>query len=178
MKKLTMFFLLALLCANAAFAAQPEIDELRTHFRLEVDEVEGIKWIHDKATPKHFDSNTFYVYLGQQGDNMWARLMAGFVKEDWVFFKKIVINSDGQKYTIDFDYFKNKYKDVIKGKVIVEIIDVSAKPHIDFLKRIAQSKKTIIRYQGDNYKYDVVVSQKQKDALKRILRYYELASSN
>lgn len=176
MKKFVLCFFMLILCAVSASASQPEIDELRTHFRSEIDEVEGIKWIYDKATPKTWDSNVFYVYLGQKDENVWARLIAGFVKEEWVFFREIIINVDGERYSIDFKS-RDKKKDVVRGNVIFEFIDIPAKSYVDMLKHISTSKKTIIRYQGDTYRYDVTISQKQKGALKRILRYYELISN-
>ena len=98
------------------------------------------------------------------------------MKEEWVFFREIIINVDGERYSIDFKS-RDKKKDVVRGNVIFEFIDIPAKSYVDMLKHISTSKKTIIRYQGDTYRYDVTISQKQKGALKRILRYYELISN-
>lgn len=174
MKKFTLCVLFLLALASRAFSAPSEIDTLRNSMRSNVDEVEGIKWINDKATPQKLDAHMFYVYLGQRGGHTWARLYAGFVKEDWVFFNRLVINSDGAKYTIDFNSFKDKDSDVIYGGTIYEKIDIKAEPYMPLLKTISKSKKTIVRFSGKNDVYDIVLTKKQKDALKRVIRYYEL----
>ena len=46
---------------------------------------------------------------------------------------------------------------------------------IEMLKAIANSKETIVRFQGDNYHYDLTVSASDKKAIKEVLTAYEYA---
>jgi hypothetical protein len=41
------------------------------------------------------------------------------------------------------------------------------------LKQIANSKETIVRFQGDNYHYDLTVKSSDKTAINQVLTAYE-----
>ena len=57
---------------------------------------------------------------------------------------------------------------------IWEWVDVSATDaDIEMLKAIASSKETIVRFKGDQYYYDLVVSQSDKNGIKDVLAAYE-----
>jgi hypothetical protein len=153
-------------------AMQAELNELRKQMRSKTDQVEGTKWIHDKATPNSSSGNMFYLYLGQKGSYMWIRLMASFTAEDWIFFESLIVNYDGSLATIPFNKY-DVYRDN-NGRIVHEAIDLEISNYLGLMKLISESKKTIIRFSGEHRRHDFTLSQKQKGALKRIIRLYEL----
>lgn len=164
-----VFLVLALMGTAHANA---ELNELRKHMRSEVDEVEGIKWIHDKATPKLIQGGVCYVYLGQKGVSMWPRFVLGFQKREWVFFEEIIFNIDGKREELSFGYYEVKRDN--SGYSVWEYVDIPGNRHLPLMKQILESKKTIIRFRGRQHQFDFQVSKKQKDAMRRVLRLYEL----
>lgn len=164
-----------LCCLLCRGAWATELDDLRKHMRSDVDEVEKVKWIHDKTTPRRVPNKMFYVYLGQSQTTkaMWPRLRMGFIKDNWIFFDKIILNIDGVVRRLSFEY-SDVSRDYSAGTVL-EFVDIDAEEHIPMIKSIGNSKKTTIRFSGKDKIFDFVVSkEEQKEALKRVLRLYEL----
>ena len=155
-----------------------ELDRLRGQMTSTLDEIEGIKWIYDKTTKKLLNSGrfkTFFcVYLGQKQDTgyMWPRFLMGFTKSDWVFFKKIIVNNDGDVDTLDFGSFST-HRDTFYGGILEEI-DLAGGDYEELIKKVIGSKKTMIRFKGDNYSHDFTLPDEQRAALSRIWRLYEL----
>lgn len=198
MKRLIAIFLIVLLCFSPAYGAkgkgakrkaqQPtppavqgtELDQLRTHMTSNIDEIEGNKWIYEKSTKKLLDArqnnkNFFYVYLGQKVKTgfVWPRLLMGIIKSDWIFFKTIIINNDGEIDTIT-PQRNNLHHDTLGGSIILEEVDLAANDYETLIKKIIAAKKTMIRFKGDNYSHDFTLSETQRISLKRIWRLYEL----
>ena len=46
---------------------------------------------------------------------------------------------------------------------------------IEMLQAIADSEETIVRFQGDNYHYDLTISASDKKAIQSVLTAYEYA---
>lgn len=157
-----------------------ELNELRKKMTSKVDKIEGIKWIYEKTTKRYIDKaatkrNFFYVYLGQNMENessLWGRLFIGVRKSDWIFFDTVIINFDGERRTFNFPSFQVD-RDVLGGSVIQEHIDVSFSEYIPALKKIAESKTVQVRLKGKYY-YDFTLTKEQKNAIKNIIRLYEL----
>lgn len=49
---------------------------------------------------------------------------------------------------------------------------------IEMLEKIANSKETIVRFQGDQYYYDVTVKSSDKTAISQVLTAYEALKSS
>jgi hypothetical protein len=45
------------------------------------------------------------------------------------------------------------------------------------IRRIAMSNEAVIRFHGDQYRYDYTVTAAEKQALRNVLRAYEVLSS-
>lgn len=198
MKRLLVAFLIITLCFSPAYGAKKknakkkapatppsvvqgtELDQLRAHMTSTVDEIEGNKWIHEKSTKKMIDAarnnkDFFYVYLGQKIENkfIWPRLVIGFTKSGWVFFRQIIINNDGSVDSITPP--RNLiHHDTLGGSIILEEVDLLASEHEALIQKIINAKKTMIRFKGDHYSHDFTLSNTQREAIKRIWRLYEL----
>ena len=102
-----------------------------------------------------------------------ARLVFYYTGDSWIFFKKITVSVDGQNYVKDFDYFEVS-RDNGSGDVW-EYVDISpSTTDINMLRAIAASKETIVRFQGDDYHYDLTVKSSDKSAIISVLDAYSL----
>lgn len=153
--------------------ARAEINELRQYFRSNMDKVENIKWISHKKTPKFFQNKTIYTYLGDENGTVWPRTVIGFQKQGWIFMKQIIINVDGTQYNIDVNSLERK-TDVVGDGTIMEYVDLRAAPELEkIMWAVANSKKSVVRFRGEQYHYDFEVSSQQKQAIKHIWSYYK-----
>ena len=87
--------------------------------------------------------------------------------------RRQVKRPDGERYTKSFSYF-----DVVRnngGGSVWEYIylDVSNASDIEMLWAIADSEETIARFAGDDYSYDLTVTDTDKAALRDAMTVYE-----
>ena len=113
------------------------------------------------------------VHRSEQFWECVARLVFHYTGDSWIFFKKITVSVDGQNYVKDFDYFEVS-RDNGSGDVW-EYVDISpSTTDINMLRAIAASKETIVRFQGDDYHYDLTVKSSDKSAIISVLDAYSL----
>lgn len=146
---------------------------------MEEDFVRGINFYYAKGFPyyKQFgywgaDVRPFVLpYMGLQGDNAWIRLILNYTSNDWVFFEKVTIAADDERFYIYCDYF-----DVVRDNDwndIWEYLDVAVGDYeMEILNAIADSSKTVVRFEGDNYYDDFTVTAADKQAIREMLDAY------
>lgn len=148
-------------------------DKVLSGLKKSYDKVQGITWYKSSAEPKYANSRSYVLpYIGVQNNNPWLRLCFLYTGDDWVFFTKLTIMVDGQKYYKLYSYYDverdNGYGDVW------EYVDIApSESDIAMLKAIADSEETIVRFEGDNYHKDITIKDKDKKAIKEILEAYE-----
>ena len=155
----------------AEAAGKAAVAKLKT----EKDEVEGITWHYPSSYPQYANSRCFVLpYIGEQSGNYWLRCKVDYAANDWVFFTQIVINIDGVKRdTINFDY-SDVTRDTVLGGKLWEAADFAPDNNrVQLLTDIANSQKTVIRFQGSDYYYDFTVPDKDKQGIKDVLAAYE-----
>jgi hypothetical protein len=139
------------------------------------DKVENITWYKPQAYPYYANSRSYVLpYIGVDSyGNAWLRLVFHYTGDSWIFFKKITVSVDVQNYVKDFDYFEVS-RDNGSGDVW-EYVDISPSgTDINMLRAIAASKETIVRFQGDDYHYDLTVKSSDKSAIISVLDAYSL----
>lgn len=139
------------------------------------DKVQGITWYEPKERPYYADTRSYVLpYIGIQNNNAFLRLAYWYTDEDWVFWKSVTIMVDGKKY---YDYFGafNTVRDNEYGNVWEYGDKIATEENIEMLYAIADSKETIVRFQGDDYHYDLTISASDKKAIKNVLTAYEYA---
>lgn len=156
-----------------------EAQKLLKGMTVDKDEVRNMAFYYPKNFPYYksagywaADQRCFVLpYLGMQGDDVWLRLVCNYTSSSWVFFEKITYSVDGKNY---YDFFS--YWDVTRdngGGDVWEYVDQDVgASEIELLWAIANSTKTIIRFEGDDYYRDFTVSAKDKEAIKQILTVY------
>jgi hypothetical protein len=141
------------------------------------DQVEDLAFYSDWSSPQYSNINGFFLSLGYSGKmnlyNLFLRIQ--YTGEDWLFIDGYTISIDGKNY-----YYKDLYFDV-KRDNNTKVWEVYSRPvndaDIKILKEIINSTQTIIRCQGKDGRYDMILTYDQKMALKNVLDCYELATN-
>lgn len=154
---------------------QAEIDAALAKLTKKADDVENSSYYMPSCYPEYANSRSFALpYIGEKDGNYGLLWKFNYTGSDWVFFTEVVINIDGEKAaTIPFNYF-DVNQQVFTGGVY-EAVDVNpASEYVDLLQKIANSEKTIIRFEGKDSKYDMTVSDTDKQGIQDVLDAYNL----
>lgn len=155
-----------------------QISERRTEllalFVPERDEVRDLTWYTPSSAPKYVnDRCAIYPYLSKtDSGTVSLRLKVVYTGDNWLFLSGVIFDIDSQNNLLSYaqgDY----YRDNAWGDVW-EIIDKEAnETDKNLLRSVANSEKTIIRFQGSLYHYDMTVSQAEKKAIQDTLELAE-----
>ncbi len=165
--------------AQLTDACKSEAQKILSGMIVDEDIVRNMAFYYPRVFPYYTnywgaDVRCFALpYLGIQNNKVWLRLVCDYTADDWVFFKKIIFSVDGKNTTKSFNYFDvtrdNEYGDVW------EYVDIDVGNYeIALLESIANSNRTIIRFQGDNYYHDFTVSEADKAAIRQMLNVFQL----
>jgi len=163
--------------AKEEAAAKAEQQAALAQMVKSVDEVEGVTWYQDKAAPEYINENGIFAYFGVIDEQVTdLHLKIQYSGETWIFIRNYVFNIDGQKYEIDPGLLgaERDMSTDFNAPGVWEYHDESLddKSEIEMLNQLIQSKKTILRLEGDQRKEDRTISAAQKAALKRTLDAY------
>lgn len=155
-----------------------QISERRTEllalFVPERDEVRDLTWYTPSSAPKYVnDRCAIYPYLSKtDSGTVSLRLKVVYTGDNWLFLSGVIFDIDGQNNLLSYaqgDY----YRDNAWGDVW-EVIDKEGnETDKNLLRSVANSEKTIIRFQGSLYHYDMTVSQAEKKAIQDTLELAE-----
>ncbi len=141
------------------------------------DKVQKLTWYEHKNQPKYIDTNCYlYPYIGRKDDGTtWLRVKLNYTdaktNAGWIFFHTVIFSVDGENTTRRFNR-----SDIIRDNdtEVWETADFEPNAtEILLLRSIANSEETIIRFQGDEYHYDHVVTKKEKQAILDMLTAYD-----
>ena len=149
------------------------LQQALSSLQVNTDKVEGITWYKPSTYPYYANSRSFVLpYIGRRDSYSYLRLRFHYTGDDWLFFEKITISVDGENYYKTYSYFDVDRDNGSGG--VWEWVDISPTDEdIEMLKQIANSKETIVRFQGDNYYYDLTVRSSDKTAINQVLNAYE-----
>ncbi len=142
--------------------------------KSDYDKVQNITWYQSSARPYYADTRSFVLpYIGIQNGNAWMRLEYWYTGDSWIFWENLTIMVDGKKYY----YFAGNFgTERDNDSEVWEYVDKEAtEKDIEMLQAIADSEETIVRFQGDNYHYDLTISASDKKAIQSVLTAYEYA---
>lgn len=169
-----------LLEARSAYSALEQqakdqaLQQAMSRLTKKVDSVENRTWYYPSCFPTYINTrNNVLPYLGEQNGHYWMRLVFDYAGNDWIFMDQAIINVDGSVVdTVDFGYM-DVQRDTWLGAKLSEVADISpTDSQIETLRKIANSKKTTIRFKG-TYQKDFEVSAKDKQGIKDILAVYD-----
>ncbi|MGM1048415.1 MAG: hypothetical protein ACQEXX_20060 [Bacillota bacterium] len=156
--------------AEKLAAAEKERQKAATaQMRTRSDEVTGYTVYEDKTSPKYINQNGFLAYFAMD-DNKVPVLYARFqyTGDNWLFIKNYTIKADDQTFTINPNYSEVR-RDNQVGSVWEYHNVVVTKDTYEMINAIINSKKTVIRSQGDERKQDRTVTDQEKKALQNVL---------
>lgn len=137
------------------------------------DEMREIDWFYDKSTPRTNNTRNVHAYIGKKGSNVWLRFKMSYNANDWLFVESVAFKVDGEDFSLNYGLFDDWDRDN-SGGGIWEWKDVSMNRRTwDLIRKIADSEKTMMRYNGRQYYADREVSSQEKQALKNIILAYE-----
>jgi len=154
-------------------AGEAALKNLKTTY----DKVNKLTWYEHKNQPRYADTCCYiYPYIGRYDSGYtWLGVRLDYTDAQtdggWIFYDTVIFSVDGENTTKTF----NRSEIVRDNDTEVwEIADfVPTASEIELLKDIANSTETIIRFQGDEYHYDHVVTNKEKAAIVDVLAAYE-----
>lgn len=159
-------------------AKHAEALKLLDNMRLDEDKVRHLKfyypsiWRVNQNETWIADKRCFILpYIGMDDHGgVWMRVVYNFTNDDWVFFKKITVAADEKRYYRSFEDYDIVH-DVDGG--VREYIDIDGVSDVEMLLAIANSKETIVRFEGDEFVYDFIVKEIDKRAIREVLLVYE-----
>ncbi len=139
--------------------------------KKEYDEIEGITWLSDIDQPT--GSDILYIYIGQKAGKKWLRFRIEYSADSWLFIKKYTFKIDDSLETLYAPSDKIK-REVGYASRIYETLDILAEGSTySLIKKIANSKRTLLRHHGDKNISDREISKEEKQSLKTVLEAYE-----
>lgn len=159
-------------------AKRAEALKLLENMRLDEDKVRHLKfyypsiWRVNQNETWIADKRCFILpYIGMDDHGgVWMRVVYNFTNDDWVFFKKITVAADEKRYYRSFEDYDIVH-DVDGG--VREYIDIDGVSDVEMLLAIANSKETIVRFEGEEFVYDFIVKEIDKRAIREVLLVYE-----
>ena len=137
------------------------------------DAVIGSRFIEAKSGPNYSNEDAFEIYIsGTQTSIGGLRFLVRYAGSDWVFFEKMVVNVDGRVFNLEFSYFEVE-RDNGSGGVWEWIDFVPSSENTMMLKLIADSKSTIVRFEGETYKNDRELTAKEKKAISAVFTVFD-----
>ncbi|MET3695709.1 hypothetical protein SAMN05877753_102761 [Bacillus oleivorans] len=121
-----------------------------------------------------FPSETsFYPRLVVADGYSYLEVVAGFGDSDWLYLEAIAFLVDGEQFTWTVDYYSvmDDYDEY--GVYEWMIIDESIQPMLlDDLRKIANSKNAVLRFQGNGY-IEHIITDKEKEQIRLFLDLIE-----
>lgn len=145
--------------------------------RIEEDKVRQAKFYYPNNFPRYINDKTYALcYVGKNTSSTWVRIVYDYVGSDWIFWDELYFQIDGEMYSRSISYFDIERDN--QAYKVWEYIDFTAQSSdLELFAAIADSDEAIIRFQGDSGRYDLTVSQADKDAIRDALAAYEYLRS-
>lgn len=148
------------------------INSLMPKIRKTSDDMRGLNFYEDATSPKFVNYNGFFAYISEdvKSKSYTLFLKIQYTAEDWLFIQKYTVKTDDDIF--DIIPVRQMLTDHDGGEiweVYNESVDALTLKRI---KQISESKTAKIRHEGREYYKDRIISEKEKQALKRILDLY------
>lgn len=168
-----LFFVLSLFAFDESALME------KYNLRKKIDEMEGITWYHSELTPNSNrnllrKNDCFYLYIGKmENGEIMLRLRVQCEPGGWIFFNRIIIKADNERFKKDFDPLKRK-TDIFSSPRRIEWYDkLTTKSDITMLKKITKAQKIVVRFSGDSSYRQMKIKKKRKQALIDVLNAYK-----
>lgn len=135
------------------------------------DKFTNITWYH--APNNIYSSNNINLYIGKKNNGEpWLVLRIQYSGDTWLFVKSYILNVDDKNH-----YITPKYSEIKRDNDSSGVWEWYQKtyPNIKLLQMIGNSKITELRYVGSDLVSDKIITKKEKQSIKTVLKgYYKL----
>ena len=148
-----------------------KIKDLKKYFTEKKDEFESYTWVKPKSRPVYINQNGFYCYFQKNNDGTVSnlRFVGQYAAEDWLFIRNIKFNIDGQT----FNYVPNEMKTDHDSSIWEWFDDSVGYNNSNIIDAISKAKSVKIRFNGDQYYKDKIMSSDNIQSIKRTSEYYK-----
>ena len=150
-----------------------EFNDVMTRVKKEYDKVDDSTRYKHRNMPYYVNVRSYVLPMIAEGT---LAILWSYTGDDWIFWDKVIINIDGEKHTKSFDgLFDKPKRDNRAGdvwEVAHSIVYSTESDDYKLLEKIANSKETIVRFQGEK-SYDLYVSASDKQAIKDMFFVYK-----
>lgn len=146
----------------AAAATKKKNALLRT-LKTRTDDFNGITFYTHPTEPRYADTRTYFLpYLAEKDGRVWMRFQAHYTNDSWLFVESLSFNIDGLVLRFPSANWKRD-----NDSEIWEWADIPVDNALEeLLLQIANSNKTIARFEGQKYYDNVTVRPSDKQAIK------------
>lgn len=141
--------------------------------QIDYDKMREITFYEPSTMPQYATSGKFFcTYIGSTSAKDVFRLVFNYSGKDWIFIEDARLLIDGERFTIPLSNVQREYVSYYSG--LYERADFAASDEeIEIVKKIVNSKETIVRLNGDKYYVEFTLTEKQKNGIAETLDAYE-----
>jgi hypothetical protein len=133
------------------------------------DQFSGNTDIYDKTSPQYVNISGIFAYISKEDNSYKLSFTTQYTGDDWLFIDEIIVNTDG-----NVSHYSPTFKrDNGKGGVWEWSDETVPDETLPMLAGIANSKKAMVRYNGDKYYKIVKITHVQQAAMKRQLQIFK-----
>ncbi len=150
-------------------------DQVNDRFRMNVDEVDRVRWYHHNSLDPLFNEEMpLELYIGQSLDNssrVWIRFHLYRSGNSWLFVNGLTLTADGKRFDINGINADGK---VFYGGSVSESVDIAfTNQHRRFIEQLIASKHAMLRIRGERGVKDYEVHDKYRVAFQDILTAFD-----
>ena len=143
---------------------------------VKTDSVSGITRVRHKDRPELSESTFVGLDILKSEDGLTSlRLFCNYTGNDWLFIKKMILVGK-QKTSLDFAY-KNVLRDNVGGRVWETVAIPLDDSQIQAVRDVIDSRKGMVRFEGDDYREDVELSDKMLARMRAVFDLYAMNQS-
>lgn len=146
-----------------AKAVEEKRSSILRRMKKKTDEFNGNVFYEHPSTPRYTDTRSYLaVYAGQNNGIVWLRMRLNYTNDSWLFIKNAALNIDGETIKLPYADWKRD-----NDSEIWEWIDVGVDIELRrILRKIAASKSTIVRFNGQKYYDNVTIREADKQVIR------------
>lgn len=155
-------------------AAEERRTAILNGLKKQSDEFSGVTFYTHPNKPRYADTRSYIApYIGLKGGRVWMRLELHYTNDSWLFIQDASVNVDNEIVRFEVDEWKRD-----NDSEIWEWADIGVDDDLrGLLRRIADSEKSVIRFNGRQYYDNITVSETDKQIIRDMLLAEEVLRS-
>ncbi len=137
------------------------------------DDIKDIDWYRDAGTKETNNQKNVHAYIASSKGRVWLRFKMSYSGDDWLFVKSVSFKVDDKVTSLDYGLFNDWERDNGAGDIWEWKDSMMDAKSWSLINSIADSKKTIMRYEGRQYQSDREIGPSEKKSLKNVIKAFE-----